>query len=128
MSRKATFVGRPLRAQKRVLLVLTNHDDGERRMDFLRRRGYAVDSCPGADAALTMSRTHSYDFIVLAVDSAPGVERVCRRLQRLNPNSTVACMADLKKPIPSLPAGRLLWAGEPLEYFLARLDTLSAIA
>lgn len=128
MTRNATFVVRPLRAQKRVLLVVANRDDAERRTDFLRRRGFYVDSCSGADAAVSLSRSNSYDFIVLPVDATPAVEKVCRRLQRLNPNTTVACMADCKKPIPSLPAGRLLWEGEPLEYFLARLDTLSASA
>ena len=128
MVRKAHFVVRPLRAQKRVLLVLADHHNANRRLEFLRRRGFDVDSCSGAEAAVTMSRTHSYDLIVLPVDAAPTVEKLCRRLQRLNPNSTVACIADCSKPIPALPAGLLLWEGEPLEYFLARLDTLSAIA
>ena len=128
MARKATFVMRPLRTQKRVLLVVGNRDDAARRSDFLRHSGYDVDSCAGADAAVSMARIHSYDLIVLPVDGKPGVEKLCRRLQRLNPNSTVACLADCKKPIPSLPASRLLWQGEPLEYFLARLDALSSIA
>jgi PleD family two-component response regulator len=128
MARKATFVMRPLRTQKRVLLVIGNSDDAARRTDFLRHSGYDVDSCIGEEAALTMSRTHSYDLIVLPVDGNVQVERLCRRLQRINPNSTVACLADCKKPIPSLPAGRLLWQGEPLEYFLARLDALSSTA
>jgi hypothetical protein len=56
------------------------------------------------------------------------LDKLCRKLQRLNPNSTIACLADCKKPLPAMPPDRLLWKGEPLEYFTARIDALAATA
>jgi len=129
MAHKSTFVMRPIGTQKRVLLLVANREDASRRSEVLRRRGYEVDFATCTEAALNMSRSHSYDIIVVPVDlDCDGLERLTRKLQRLNPNSTVVCLADCKKPIPSLPSYKLLWKGEPLEYFLARVDALSATA
>ena len=129
MEHKSTFVMRPLGTRKRVLLVGATPTDAQQRSDFLRSRGYEVDSTDCGESALSLSRSHSYDLIVVPVDIANGhLDRLCRKLQRLNPNSTIACLADCKKPIPAMPPDRLLWKGEPLEYFTARIDALAATA
>jgi CheY-like chemotaxis protein len=129
MAHKSTFAMRPLGTRKRVLLVGATPSDAEQRSEFLRRRGYDVDSTLCSDAAVMLSRSHSYDLIVLPVEIANGsLDKLCRKLQRLNPNSTIACLADCKKPLPALPPDRLLWRGEPLEYFLARIDAMAATA
>lgn len=129
MAHKSTLAMRPLGSRKRVLLVGASPSDAEQRSAFLRLRGYDVDSAICGDSAVEMSRSHSYDLIVLPADLTNGcLEKVCRKLQRLNPNATIACLADCKKPIPALPPDRLLWQGEPLEYFLARIDALAATA
>ena len=64
----------------------------------------------------------------------PVVGRAVRKLVEVflqpkrNPNAMIACLADCKKAIPPLPCDRLLWKGEPLEYFLARVEALAATA
>jgi CheY-like chemotaxis protein len=127
--RKSSFLIRPLGSRKRVLLVCATASDAEKRSDVLRDSGYEVDSASCCEAAVTLSRSRSYDLIVLPLELTNGtLERMCRRLKRLNPNSTIACLADCKKPLPALPPDRLLWKGEPLEYFLARVDALSTSA
>jgi CheY-like chemotaxis protein len=129
MTHKSSSSMRPLGTRKRVLLVGATASDAERRCDCLRRRGYEVDSASCCEAAVTLSRSHSYDVIVLPLELTNGsLEKTCRRLQRLNPNSTITCLADSRKPLPALPPDRLLWKGEPLEYFLARVDALSTSA
>jgi len=129
MVHKPNFAGHPIGTRRRVLLVSTNRDDAARRTDYLRTRGYEVDSASGAYDALVLSRMHSYDLIVVPVDvDSIGVEKLSKRLQRLSPNSTIACLADCKKPIPFIPTDSLLWKGAPLEYFLARIDALATIA
>jgi CheY-like chemotaxis protein len=129
MTHKSSFVMRPLGTRKRVLLVGATASDAEQRSDYLRRRGYEVDFTSNCEVAVTLSRTRSYDLIVLPVELSSGtLERTYRTLQRLNPNSTITCLADCKKPLPALPPDRLLWKGEPLEYFLARVDALSTTA
>ncbi len=129
MAHKSTFAMRPLGMRKRVLLVGVNLSDAEQRSEFLRSGGYEVDSASCGAAAIDMTRTHSYDLIVVPVDLGNGaLEKLCRKLQRMSPNSTIACLADCKKPLPSIAPDRLLWKGEPLEYFLARVDSLSATA
>jgi PleD family two-component response regulator len=129
MAHKSTFAMRPLGTRKRVLLVSDTLGDAEQRSAFLRSRGYEVDSTVCSESAISLSRSHSYDLIVVPVDIANcHVDTLCRKLQRLNPNSTIACLADCKKPLPAMPPDRLLWKGEPLEYFTARLDALAATA
>ncbi|HWR14229.1 MAG TPA: hypothetical protein VN577_05345 [Terriglobales bacterium] len=129
MAQRSSFVLRPLGSQKRVLLVATSYQDAAERSECLRRRGYEVDSASCAEAAMTMTRSRSYDIIVIPVElNAVCAEDLSRKLQRLNPNATIACLADCKKPLPSLPPGRLLWKGEPLEYFIARFEALAHTA
>jgi CheY-like chemotaxis protein len=129
MTHKSSFVMCPSGTRKRVLLVGATASDAEQRSDYLRRRGYEVDSASCCEVAVTLSRTRSYDLIVLPVELSNGtLERTCRTLERLNPNSTITCLADCKKPLPALPPDRLLWKGEPLEYFVARVDALSRTA
>ena len=129
MEHKSTFAMRPIGMRKRVLLVGAAPGDVEQRSEFLRLRGYDVDSAACGESAVAMSRSHSYDLIVLPLELTNGcLEKISRKLQRLNPNATIACLADCKKPIPALPPDRLLWQGEPLEYFLARIDALAATA
>ena len=129
MESKSTFALRPLGTRKRVLLIGATPSDVEQRSEFLRNRGYDVDSTACGESAITLSRSHSYDLIVVPVEIANGrLNTLCRKLQRLNPNSTIACLADCKKPLPAMPPDRLLWKGEPLEYFTARIDALAATA
>jgi CheY-like chemotaxis protein len=112
---------------KRVLIVSSTCVDTERRSEYLRLRGYEVDCACNGDIALKLSRTRDYDLIVLALDSEDrSLRQVAEQLQRFNPRSTVTCLADCKKPIPILPCHGMLWKGEPLEYFAARVEALSA--
>lgn len=118
-----------LHARKRVLILTDGISDAELRSSSLRSRGYEVDSVDCADAAIALTRSRSYDLIVIPLQC----EKVCaeklgRQLQRMNPNSMIACLADCKKPLPQLKSANLLWKGEPIEYFIARIDTLATTA
>jgi CheY-like chemotaxis protein len=129
MNRKSHFVINSLSTRKRLLMVANTRVDADQRSDFLRRNGFEVDCATGTDVALTMSRTHSYDVVVLALDSdCHVIANLAEQIQKANPNAMVACLADCKKPVPPLPCDRMLWKGEPLEYFLARVETLAATA
>jgi len=113
--------------RKRLLIVAPTCVDADQRSEYLRLRGYQVDCAPNAAVALSLSYQHSYDIVVLAIDSDHlGIAQLADQLQKLNPNSTVTCLADCKKPIPPLPCDRMLWKGEPLEYFVARVEALAA--
>ena len=127
MTQKSCFAIDSYSARKRLLIVANTRVDADQRSEYLRRNGYEVDCATGTDVALSLTRSHSYDVVVLALD-CDDVASVAARIQKLNPNALVACLADCKKAIPPLPCDRMLWKGEPLEYFLARLEALSAIA
>jgi hypothetical protein len=76
-----------------------------------------------------MGRTKNYDLIVLTLDEDPSIlENLAGELQMSNPDAMITCLADCKKPIPPLPCDYLLWMGEPLEYFAARVEALAAVA
>jgi CheY-like chemotaxis protein len=129
MTHKSSFAMRPLGSQKRVLLVVNNREECARRSEFLRRRGYEVDCATHCDSAVTMSRARSYDVIVLPLELEPDtLDKLSRKLAKLNPNAAITCLADCTKPLPAFPGHRLLWLGEPLEYFIARVDALSKSA
>jgi len=116
-------------ARKRLLIVTSTCADANQRSEYLRRNGYEVDCATGSEPALSLARTHSYDVVVLALDpGTPGIAGLAARIQKRNPNAMIACLADCKKAIPPLPCDRLLWKGEPLEYFLARVEALAATA
>jgi len=129
MNRKSHFVMQPLSTRKRLLMVANTHVDAEQRSEFLRRHGYDVDCASGSDVALTLVRNRSYDVVVLALEDECGdVTFLAKAIQKSNPNAMVACLADCKKPVPQVPCHRMLWKGEPLEYFLARVEALAATA
>ena len=127
MNRKPSFAMTSFSGCKRLLFVAEHLGDAGLRSEFLRRHGYEVDFANGAAMALAMARTHSYDLVLMAVDT-PALKALASKLQRLNPNATVACLADCSQAIPQMPGYRMLWKGEPLEYFLARVETLAATA
>lgn len=128
MTGKSCFTVNSLSGRKRLLIVANTHVDAAQRSDYLRRNGYEVDCAAGGDVALAMTSTHSYDVVVLALDCDSSLPELAARIQKLNPNAMVACLADCKKAIPPLPCDRMLWKGEPLEYFKARVDALAATA
>jgi CheY-like chemotaxis protein len=112
-----------------VLLVADGISDAAKRSASLRERGYEVDAVDSAKSAIVMTRSHSYDLIVIPGDcNSIGVNELGRQLRKLSPNSMIACLADCKKPLPCLEGASLLWKGEPIEYFVARVDALSATA
>ena len=129
MTRKTCFVMNSYSDHKRLLIVTNTRADANKRSDYLRRNGYEVDCATGTDVAISMTRTHSYDVALLVLDcDCSEIARLAAQIQKLNPNCLVACLADCSKAIPPLPAHRMLWKGEPLEYFKARVDALAAIA
>lgn len=128
MNQKPTFAAvTSISCRKRLLFVAERLGDAGLRSEFLRRNGYDVDFANGSGMALAMARTHSYDIVLMGVDT-PALNALAAKLQRLNPNATVAYLADCSQVIPPMPCYRMLWKGEPLEYFLARVETLAAIA
>jgi PleD family two-component response regulator len=129
MRRKMCFSVRPYSAPKRVLIMAATVSDCAQRADSLRHRGYEVDCVTCSEAALTQSRSRSYDLVLLAVDTkSASISRLSRQLRKLNPDTTIACLADDRKPIPHIPCSRLLWTAEPMEYFIARVEALAATA
>ena len=127
MNQKTCLAINSFSARKRLLIVANTRVDADQRSEYLRRNGYEVDCASGSDVAISMTRTHSYDVVVLTID-CDQIAELAARIQKLNPNAMVACLADCKKAIPPLPCDRLLWKGEPLEYFLARVEALAATA
>jgi len=127
MNVKPSFAMTSLSVRKRLLFVGDRLGDAGLRSEFLRRNGYEVDFANGAAMALAMARTHSYDIVLMGVET-PALKALATKVQRLNPNATVGYLADCGQVIPPMPCYRMLWKGEPLEYFLARVETLAATA
>jgi hypothetical protein len=128
MNQKACFVLPSLSRRKRVLIVTKANTEAQQRSEFLRRNGYEVDCASSLNGAVTLTRTHSYDLVVLAVNDCSAIKKTAAQIQRLNPNTLITCLTDVRKAIPPLPSHRMLWSGEPLEYFLARVEALAATA
>ena len=128
MNYKSVFAMPSLSTRKRVLIVTKAGAAAQQRSEFLRRNGYEVDTASSLASAVEMTRTHSYDLVVLALNDYADIKKVASQIQRLNPNTLITCLTDVRKAIPPLPSHRMLWTGEPLEYFLARVEALAATA
>jgi len=129
MNHKSCFAMPSLSSRKRLLIVAKTGTAAHQRSEFLRRNGYEVDCASGLTGAIAMSRMRSYDMVVLALNGdCANIKKVASQIQKLNPNTLVTCFADCSKAIPPLASDRMLWTGEPLEYFLARVEALAATA
>jgi PleD family two-component response regulator len=117
-----------LTLNKRVLIVADECGDSEERSEYLRDRGFRVDCAVGGEIALRMSRKEAYDLIVVAMETTNSVAELAEQLERLNRNALVTYLADCWAPIPPLPSHHFLWSSEPLEYFAARVEALTAAA
>jgi len=127
MAHKALLQTEPFASRKRLLIVAPTCVDADMRSAYLRQRGFEVDCASTADSALQLSRVRSYDLVLITIENEfPSIAKLAQELRAVNPNSQIACLADCKKPIPPVPFDRLLWKGEPLEYFVARVETLAS--
>ncbi|HXZ78914.1 MAG TPA: hypothetical protein VEG30_03230 [Terriglobales bacterium] len=112
---------------KRVLLVDTTRTDARICAEHLRRFGYVVDCVDTAGLACSYTRNNRYNVIVIALaGDARSSESLYRKLRRISPGSAVAYLMRQDGPIPQVPWHNLLWSEERPEYFLARLEAITA--
>ena len=110
---------------KRVLLLADRLRPIQEHIDPLLHYGYEVDCTYSNRCAVTLSRTRTYDLILISVRRHPAVLReLCRELQQANPGTPIASLVDPTKPIPPLHAHQFLWTREGEEYFMARVNAL----
>jgi CheY-like chemotaxis protein len=110
---------------KRVLLLADRLQAIQEHIDPLLHYGYEVDCTYSNRCALTLSRTRTYDLILIAVRRHPAsLRELCRELQQMNPTTPIASLVDPTKPIPPLHAHQFLWTREGEEYFMARVNAL----
>ncbi|HMK31642.1 MAG TPA: hypothetical protein VK473_18305 [Terriglobales bacterium] len=126
MREKLIFAVAPNQA-KRVLLVDTSRTDARICAEHLRRFGYLVDCVDTAGLACSYTRNHRYNVIVIALaGDTRSSEVLYRKLRRISPDSAVAYLTRQDGPIPELPCHNVLWSEERPEYFLARLEAITA--
>jgi CheY-like chemotaxis protein len=112
---------------KRVLLVDATRTDAKICAEHLRRFGYVVDCVDTAGMACSYTRNNRYNVIVIALaGDARSSEVLYRKLRRISPDSAVAYLTRQDGPLPGIPFHNVLWSEEQPEYFLARLEAISA--
>jgi CheY-like chemotaxis protein len=110
---------------RRVLLLADRLHAVQEHVDPLLHYGYEVDCTYSSRCALTLSRTRTYDLILIALRRHPAVlQELCRELRQSNPTTPIASLVDPTKPIPPLHAHQFLWTREGEEYFMARVNAL----
>ena len=110
---------------RRVLLLADRLHAIQEHVDPLLHSGYEVDCTYSSRCALTLSRTRTYDLILIALRRHPAALRqLCSELRQSNPTTPIASLVDPTKPIPPLHAHQFLWTREGEEYFMARVNAL----
>jgi len=110
---------------RRVLLLADRLHSVHEHIDPLLHNGYEVDCTYSSRCALTLSRTRTYDLILIALRRHPAIlQELCGELRQSNPTTPIASLVDPTKPIPPLRAHQFLWTREGEEYFMARVNAL----
>ncbi|HLH09948.1 MAG TPA: hypothetical protein VKW78_22100 [Terriglobales bacterium] len=113
-----------LHKAKRVLLVADRLFPLQEHVDPLLHHGFEVDCTYSCRCALSLSRTRTYDLILIARRHPALSQELCRDLQAANPTTPIASLVDPTKPIPPLREHQFIWTREGEEYFLARVNAL----
>lgn len=120
----STTLSTPSTKAKRVLLLADRLLSVQEHVDPLLHHGFEVDCTYSGRSALTLSRTRTYDLILVARRHPTILQELCRELQAASPTTPIASLVDPTKPIPPLRAHHFIWTREGEEYFLARVNAL----
>jgi DNA-binding NtrC family response regulator len=117
------------RQAKRLLLVEPPSSDRERHLKTLQRYKYKVTVADSVDVARGHWAPAQFGLVMMAVNgSGDAVARFCGEIKNQDARQVIALIFHPDQDLPATDCPTIIFTTEPDEYFLARVETLTAAA
>ncbi len=115
------------RQTKEVLLIEPPSPDRDRHARTLARRKYKVTIADSVEQARRRWSPAHYGLVVMSLDgSANEVTQFCGEIKNRDSRQLIALIFHPDQELPATDCPTLIFTTEPDEYFLARVETLTA--
>jgi len=122
-------VARHQRQTKHVLLVEAPSGSRDRHAETLARHQYDVTLADDVDAAKKLWAAEHFGLVILSLDGfANSAGLLCDEIRDSDPGQIIALIFNPDQELPATDCPTLIFTTEPDEYFLARVETLTAAA
>ena len=121
------FTKRSDRQTKSVLLVEGSSPARERHTATLKRNGYEVVTADSIDAGRTLFSPRKYGLVVVSLNGfGMAAADFCNEIKESDGNQLIALIFHPDQQHPATDCTTIIFTTEPDEYFLARVETLTA--
>jgi hypothetical protein len=119
----------PPRQTKDVLLVEPSGADRDRHAKTLARNKYKVTTANSVEEARGLWTPARYGLVVVSLDGfADAAGLLCDDIRGSDHGQVIALIFNPDQELPATDCPTLIFTTEPDEYFLARVETLTAMA
>jgi DNA-binding NtrC family response regulator len=121
------FSKRLHRLSKTVLLVEGASTARDRHAKTLARNSYQVVTADSVESAQEQFAPHKFALIVLSLNGfGDAAAALCHDIKEAHPGQVIALIFHPDQELPVTDCPTLIFTTEPDEYFLARVETLTA--
>ena len=121
------FSKRSDRQTKTVLLVESSSPARDRHSATLARNGYSVVTSESIDAARSTFSPRKFSLVVLSLNGfGHAAADFCNEIKETDSNQLIALIFHPDQQLPATNCPTIIFTTEPDEYFLARVETLTA--
>ncbi len=121
------FSKRSDRQTKTVLLVESSSPARDRHSATLVRNGYSVSTADSIAAARDLFSPRKFGLVVLSLNGfGEAAAAFCHDIKESDSNQLVALIFNPDQQLPATDCPTIIFTTEPDEYFLARVETLTA--
>jgi response regulator RpfG family c-di-GMP phosphodiesterase len=119
----------PQRQTKDVLLVEPASEARDRHAKMLSRRKYKVTTADNIEQARALWGPNRYGLVVVSLDGfGETAGLLCDDIKDSDHGQVIALIFHPDQELPATDCPTLIFTTEPDEYFLARVETLTAVA
>jgi DNA-binding NtrC family response regulator len=123
------FLQRSERQTKNVLLVESPSEARDRHSRTLARNGYKVITADSVETGREQWSPQKYGLIVISLNGfGQKAAQLCNEIKGSDGEQIVALIFHPDQELPATDCPTLIFTTEPDEYFLARVETLTAAA
>lgn len=121
------FSKRTDRQLKKVLLVEGGSSARDRHSAMLARNGYEVEICDSIASAQSLFTARKYALVVVSLNGfGEAAAAFCNDIKEADSGQVIALIFHPDQELPATDCPTLIFTTEPDEYFLARVETLTA--
>lgn len=113
--------------RRTVLLVEDASTARDRHINTLVRNNYQVEVAETIDAAQQFFSPRKYSLVVLSLNGfGQSAAELCHHIKEGDPGQLIAMIFHPDQQLPATDCPTIIFTTEPDEYFLARVETLTA--